>query len=793
MNALAIPLPVAVRRRGEIIAIFAGTACFPLALYAGSLESILPRGPAALVLPIVMLSALVGAIASATSDPGKAPEVGGVALRVGARAGFTISLVAGAFTVLASTFHSFGIGAPATVEAGWGLFTAFLPLSPAARVIVLTLLAIPPSIFFGLTGALIAGMLKGDAPASGDAGQSQPPARRERSAAFTVAVVLAVACYLSPLAVYLKPPPAVVVAPPAPRITIPAPPPPPPKWRYEKPAGFENAVAANIAIAARRDLGEVASQLPVAISPDGLRFAFCHSGQPARILVTDLETLDVIASVSAPETPATFAWSPDSKMLLIAGEGENRRLQVFDVATTRLLSLPQPRDKRVPGGQPRWWNAEEVIFGGQAAPAALLSLDNLRVTPLEDAPSWKALTEEQRGRERSKVVAQLPRNEHWQMQIETAVRHYEVPVDSSTEWKAAETLHLAFVDAQNATRQLIMPAEIKSGDILVAASDGTKFVIVRDDRAMIFYFGFRVAPSNSFTVAMPDAPEEVLAAKLDKKSVAGFVCAPLINPLNQKTVGPDRTRVKALARLASWQDKAAEVWIEEEYQPIKPGDVLADLHTWEEHKPQPAGEIGKAEWFGVIDQLETKNAPVLIEAPALDRPVLLIMTDMGGAQRFNAAQFARIHVAAPRSSPPSLPTNSTNTNTDEIERVLGVFVQQHHLKSSRSDVDGLIADYGDRVDYFDKGTVDHNFIRKDELEYHSPGTRITENLLTRVTVREVGHNLYSTAYSIGYQRTRPDGRWMKGVTAVELHIEMTASGPRIVRQRSENREQQKGP
>lgn len=115
MNPLSTPLPVAVRRQGEIIGIVAGIVCFPVALYVGAMEAFCPKGPAAFVLPIVILTALAGAIASLTTDESKAPDIGGVPLRVGARAGFIASLVAGAFTVLASTFHSFGIGSPASV------------------------------------------------------------------------------------------------------------------------------------------------------------------------------------------------------------------------------------------------------------------------------------------------------------------------------------------------------------------------------------------------------------------------------------------------------------------------------------------------------------------------------------------------------------------------------------------------------------------------------------------------------------------------------------------------------
>ena len=78
MNPLSIPLPVAVRRQGEIIGIVAGIVCFPVALYVGAMEGLYPNGPAALVLPIVILTAIAGAIASLTADESKAPDIGGV-------------------------------------------------------------------------------------------------------------------------------------------------------------------------------------------------------------------------------------------------------------------------------------------------------------------------------------------------------------------------------------------------------------------------------------------------------------------------------------------------------------------------------------------------------------------------------------------------------------------------------------------------------------------------------------------------------------------------------------------
>jgi hypothetical protein len=49
----------------------------------------------------------------------------------------------------------------------------------------------------------------------------------------------------------------------------------------------------------------------------------------------------------------------------------------------------------------------------------------------------------------------------------------------------------------------------------------------------------------------------------------------------------------------------------------------------------------------------------------------------------------------------------------EIEK----FVYEHLRKSVNADISGMIADYADRVDYFENGTVDRSFIARDRQTY----------------------------------------------------------------------------
>lgn len=814
MNPLSIPLPVAVRRHGEIVGIVAGIACFPIALYAGAMESLFPNGPTALVLPIVILTALAGAIASVTADESKAPEIGGVPFRVGARAGFIASLVAGALTVLASTFHSFGIGSPASVESAWGGFGLFLPSSPASRVIVLALLALPPSIFFGLTGALLAGTLKTNAPSLGEPTATQSPVRQERSTVFLVALLLTFAGYFSPLLVVLKPKPApVVIVTPEPvqtkveRPLAPTPPPvpAPPKWRYEKPVGFDAAEAGRISLKEWRNLGEVASQFPVAMSPNGLRFAYFRHEGGMQIQVTDLETLDVIASTQMTATPRTMAWSPDSKMLLITTE--DRGLVVFAVTSSRLIPLPLPRGARVPEGLPNWWDENEVLFAHSGASVSVLNLDTLRTAPPDVSQKWKAMTDSQRKEARAVPGSILPRNERWEMRVEAAVRRYDVPLNPSADWPVQESLQVAFVHSQKASRFVLPPVDVNFGDYLAAANDGSKLIRIRDNNAVVFFFSLRAEPTTRFKITIPTAPDASLTAALAKNNVAAFICSPAVNPLNGKTVAPDRDQVKAIARIASWQDKEAEFWVDENYLSLKPGDVVADLHIWNERTPHAVGELGKSEWFAVIEKFDTTPAPpARSEATALDRIVTLAVDSRSGAdhlERGAATRSSKQQQPVPTSPPaePQRPTEVTApqeapvapklTKPQEVkppqdtpETIVRRFIAAHCEKANRYDAAGYANDFSDPVDYYSRGMESRASILRDVLNAQASNSRLVDTVKS-ITITQLSPTKFDarcTIHHASFKNGQPTGV----VSVTNLTVELTPAGPKIIKTRAVN-------
>ena len=125
--------------------------------------------------------------------------------------------------------------------------------------------------------------------------------------------------------------------------------PPAPKWRYVKPSGFESAGAEQMEISDVRNLGEVDTSLPFALSPDQRLFAsFAPEGRERRRLeVRDLETLDLVTQTNLQQVPAALAWSPAGDRIDSCRPRESRdAMGVISVKTGNVVTFPQPVGSR---------------------------------------------------------------------------------------------------------------------------------------------------------------------------------------------------------------------------------------------------------------------------------------------------------------------------------------------------------------------------------------------------------------------------------------------------------------
>jgi hypothetical protein len=116
-------------------------------------------------------------------------------------------------------------------------------------------------------------------------------------------------------------------------------------------------------------------------------------------------------------------------------------------------------------------------------------------------------------------------------------------------------------------------------------------------------------------------------------------------------------------------------------------------------------------------------------------------------------------------------------------------VAAHHKKSLEGDVQGMVADYADKVDYFTNGVVDRAWILRDEATYHNSHLMFEERVVGDVTVKHATQgDGYTVSYDLRVQAQNLGTRKaVGGVFSVKMVITHTSEGMRIMLQHSEKK------
>lgn len=146
----------------------------------------------------------------------------------------------------------------------------------------------------------------------------------------------------------------------------------------------------------------------------------------------------------------------------------------------------------------------------------------------------------------------------------------------------------------------------------------------------------------------------------------------------------------------------------------------------------------------VIDGVAPGIHHVSVEASGYNASSLIADVKGGGSFDFGTIHLVALPVPSPSPTPAStavakfdtppsvvpVPTVPTRDLRAEIER----FVYEHLRKSVNADITGMLADYADRVDYYENGYVDHSFIAKDRQTYAAawPGIKIAPSGAVRI-------------------------------------------------------------
>jgi hypothetical protein len=558
--------------------------------------------------------------------------------------------------------------------------------------------------------------------------------------------------------------------------------------------------AANWHVTASRSLGLIAPDSPVAISAAGDLLAFVDAQRQDAIKIVNLNSPDQFSVVPISQRARRFAFSSDARRMIFETNGNPRRLGIVDLTDDRVVFLPKPKANAIPDGDLVWWSATEVGFQGNKTPLPILDLDSLELTDSNSSQVWSTMSAADQGRLTSPTRVELPSGPHWHFEFRPAIATAEVPSDpQSRDWSLGGGTYLAIRDLKHDYSQFL-DVTAAPGDRFLGTADGSKLIRIRQNEVLLTYFAVRPAPALAFKLLMHKSPEQcgtAFTAALAAGDLCALVYPPMINPLNQKVVGPIRDRVKGVLRFSSWNGNDASAWLSEDYVPIGSEDIVADLHIWKGNRPELLVDSESRRWWSkigsiAVEQRNLANLPAFPPVKPLEHASSYDIASEGGLLAVKNIVFQPTPTAAPQSpptvasqNPPWLQNQMRVLDPDEpTHQTISQFILSHHAKANHGDLNALVNDYADQVVYFKNGTVDRSFIFRDEAKSRAAYRQMSESIIYPITITELPHQRYQAHYQITYEGIKKDNRRITGTSDVYLSLAITPNGLTILSQQS---------
>jgi hypothetical protein len=541
-----------------------------------------------------------------------------------------------------------------------------------------------------------------------------------------------------------------------------------------------------------RNLGEIDPLLPFALSPDERQFASFRRTGSFTLEIRDLDSAELVTHIDLTQAPSALAWSPDGTRIIVSTEGE-RRLGVIYVGRGNVVTLPQPAGTRIPQGRLVWFDPERVLLSGSGDPQ-VLHLDTLRIRPAKDSPDWNAISKDEQNRMAS-VRPHVPANSFRKLNFQPAALGYNPGADLG-KLSRIEHLHVVFESPNTSYERALIPLDLNPEDLLLGTKDGTRFIRFRDRKATLFYLSLRDTPPLQFSLKMPGPPAESLSSKMKEKSLCVFICSPVINPLNGETVGPDRSRVKAIARVLKWDGSRAELWIAEDYQNVAPGDVASDLHAWVDGNPDYVSDFQKDEWFAVVGNLEHAPLPKRKDVASLDRGWEVSVETSGSADRllgFNIKSSEKPRqTPAPPSTPRPPPATPVPVATPmpiatpipqrvavDNAAVIRRFMTEHSAKINRGDIESFTKDFTNPVEYL--GNTNTRAEISNALRGGLARQKGYHETLVSMEVRQLSPTTFEVLTTVQHSNAEGRSQGKNPRQSLSYIVEITPSGPQITK------------
>lgn len=637
-----------------------------------------------------------------------------------------------------------------------------LPLEVAA---MLTCFGLLPSALLATIGAGLAHRTRDRRAAFGGAlaGWRQMLALVASAALPATAVLVWPAVYVA--GKFLDKPPTTI---PAPTLAVA---PPPPKPRYVKPEGFDSANAWKRIVSHEDAIPNADSKSSVELSQDERRIAFViHERGEHQLVVRHLYDPGPDYSLPVDGGIAAMAWSPDDRRILFLSS-ERGELCVCVPDDSRVVRLPIPILETGHRHGLVWWRDEYVVIYPSRGDPVILSLDSLRITTASEVPEWSNLTDSERAR----------------------IGQEAFPPDMGR----TETAKFAFIGGTgDISRSLAINDDESLYTRLTASAergftsafpnrDGTMFFIMEPERLRILHIGLRQSPPLRFIAeAKSDFPTHpAVKAAMDERSVRAAVAAPIINPLNGKTVAGDLTAIKGYARFIAANDKTCSVWIEQEREPIREGDVLITLsliQNGDEYSVSP-------DWWAVLKAADDNQSiprrsevkALLPSSTRLLRPLPRVIEEPDISPRTKNDFGTKPDTATKPLPPSSIQSHAAPLQNAGDAEFCRRFLADHYAKAKEKDLPGVMADYAESVQT-EVGVETKDQIaarlKKSWSDWLEP-----ETIFSPLEARHLGGSRFSLIFST--RRTLPSVRrgFLLHEYSHEMHLEKLPEGHRITK------------
>lgn len=524
----------------------------------------------------------------------------------------------------------------------------------------------------------------------------------------------------------------------------------PPPFTYTTPEALKTAPPVAWKVLTRRDLGAMNPSAGVELSADQ-KLVVALEGD-STIVAQRLEKEETARVGKTPSPIKWLALSPDARRVFVVMIGDPLRIGVADLTTQRFIPLPQPKRHLVPEGRIVWRKDRQILFLTSDTERWGLDLDSLELDRV-------SLAEDENKAIAAKLNPSLPSTEAWQFFREalelTTAELPETEGKPNWPWSGREVLRLA--DKVHRSSRLFSEIDTNRGDFLLGVADGSKLLRCRNAALQVFYMDTRPIPPLRWRLTMPHGPEKMKEKDTATNALAMgdlslVLYAPLINPLTQQTIGPDRERPKSILRFHRWEGTAAEVFIATDNLPYSPGDVLADVHVivsgkeprllsldtphrWWMLAPEPLPDASDISKMPTVAENEKRRAEAEAAAEKAAR-------ENEAALKKQAAESFK----SPEPKPVAATASTAGTGgkfvpdgelmpqvyamgiTDDDKARVLEFLLSHHAKVTKRQIHDAVQDYTDEAEFFTDGKLTREAIFAKESKYHADFSSVSETV-----------------------------------------------------------------